>query len=1514
MPKLIRKAQRILHKRSQARLNGASSLAARSSPSGPWTTVQEQEQSSSDGEGEESHRELQPGPLFLGRTSPTPAPNAPPADNTARAHPVDPTELPSETRRKAASRNVANAVEQARLRSLNNKQPISSLNVSTVERSFVRKAAEDAARHATPEEDDPLLSSPTLACRSLAPTVSVKEEPEIIEIKSEDDEDDDFQIVSPPPPARASLVHVTSGLTRTATRQASTEASTSAPSPSRAATEMPSPPKTPPPIGTRRSRARNARSLTANAASSSSSTRDAVVGRQPSVALAEASRSASEAPLLEKPVLERTDPWPDHFLQLEKTFRAINTVYSFCSARKHMATTYDTIKSSVEGLTKRPLQIFDIAQIKSLCGELIHFAYVEHDMLQVHMDSRANAETPASNTVNRRQKSSAQYTDELYEKAAEAIASGDPYIPDNPSSVAIVAAAATVASAITVDSAGFATTGGGFQDVADADVQGGSHGPLLAPTDLEVQQLQAKGKQRAREEYVLLFEFNDGTLKGPKATARGRPGMRRGPNRNPANSKAKPKSNPKLYSLPSTASMMKLINKRNSKFEQAVLELLAACKAKDEDPVQLLIDAAHDHVPLNPETASRTEGDSPQKKRIRLEFLMKNPEHRPSIASVIEEMKIAPWWKDQIVPGGHKVFDERPAKTGELNYLLSQAVVNALYATHGIEHFYAHQAEALNALHEQKNVIVSTSTSSGKSLIYQLPVLGAIEQDGDATAIFIFPTKALAQDQRRSLQDLITNCEGVEGAIVATYDGDTDKDLRKDIRERASVIFTNPDMLHQSILPSEDLWRRFLRNLRYVVVDELHIYNGLFGAHVSFIMRRLRRICSALGNRTVQFVSCSATVANPKQHMQTLFGVEDVHVVTEDGSPAGRKEWLIWNPPYIDESDPAQGRVSSYSEVSKVFRHLIQRGVRTIIFTKVRRTCEIVMRQVRNDLLLEDRPDVANKVMSYRSGYSPQDRRKIEQDMFKGQLLGIVATSALELGIDIGSLDAVIMLGFPYSISSLRQQAGRAGRRQKDSLSVLIGDPWPMDQHYMHFPDEIFLQPDAALSVDLGNDFILESHLQCAAEEMPITLEDDEQYFGPHLATLCETRLETDGSGFFYCREELRPNPARDVAIRGARQDSYCYIDDTPGRAGGARVMEEVEIERAIFEAFEGAVFMHQGLSYICREINHETRIARMVQADVNYHTRPRDHTNTDAMETYRIRRLRESPYLAYYGKVTIASYVWGYFKVDRRANILDAVEVDCPPFIRHTRGLWIDVPTWLVEAMTEKRINAAAAIHAAEHALLSLTPMFVVSVAGDVRTECKIAEKEYAAKPSSRKRPARLIFYDMPGQNGGVCAKAFEHLDGLIRIAISVIEACPCTEGCPSCVTSQTCAHANLVTSKVGALGVLRGIVGREPFDRDLEVQNEPGIAPSQLGERESVQGTIAEAVPVRVAKELGSTVEVEDVEEVLPPSLQALTQRAMQAAVNRGEIFEAAGPSGSNGTGPGGGFLPGKSMLFQE
>ncbi len=458
MPKLIRKGQRILHKRTQARTNGATPRTTRSAASNGSThnieAEEEQEQEVELVEDDEDSAQ----PLFLGRASATPAPanyepeHTLPSDKGPHTNTgaVDPTELPSETRRKAASRRVADAVEQARIRSLA-QHASSSSSRTNIELRKGRKpilaVTEEVKSEEEPDQDDPLLASPTLTPRSAAPAAAVKKVAEVIEIKSEDEDDDaGFQIVSPPPKAKT-LPQPNEGSTATPAPASTAELMPPPSSPARATTEAPVLPVTPPPKGKRQARGRNARSATASA---SEATRDALVGRQPSVAPSEASRSASEVPL-EKPVLERIDPWPEHFLELEKTFRAINTVYSFCSARKHMATTYDTIKSSVEGLTKRPLQIFDIAQIKSLCGELIHFAYVEHDMLQVHLDSRANAEDSASNTVKRKEKSKSQFRDGLYERAAEAIASGDPYIPDNPNAVAIAAAAAAAA----VDSADF---------------------------------------------------------------------------------------------------------------------------------------------------------------------------------------------------------------------------------------------------------------------------------------------------------------------------------------------------------------------------------------------------------------------------------------------------------------------------------------------------------------------------------------------------------------------------------------------------------------------------------------------------------------------------------------------------------------------------------------------------------------------------------------------------------------------------------------------------------------------------------------------------------------------------------------------------------------------------------------------------------------------------------------------------------------------------------------------------
>ncbi|SGZ30200.1 BQ5605_C110g13215 [Microbotryum silenes-dioicae] len=877
------------------------------------------------------------------------------------------------------------------------------------------------------------------------------------------------------------------------------------------------------------------------------------------------------------------------------------------------------------------------------------------------------------------------------------------------------------------------------------------------------------------------------------------------------------------YSKESTTS---LIERRNAKFSAAVSELLVACAAAvpPKDPVTLLLAATDHNLPVKPGDED-VERKRLTEKREDLEFYQRNPDWRPSIEKIVIELMHQKEYRGQIVENGHRIFDARKGVYGDLDLPLSTSVWDALYTTKEITQLYSHQAQAINTLDAGYNVIVSTSASSGKSLIYQLPALKELEKDNDATAMYIFPTKALAQDQKRALAELLAACGGFEDVKIATFDGDTHREDRDYLRDNANIIFTNPDMLHLTILPREESWRRYFSNLKFVVVDELHYYAGLFGSHVAFIMRRLRRICAAVGNDKVKFISCSATIANPKEHMQTMFGLEDVVVVDVGGSPTGKKEYLIWNPPFIDVQDPKQGRLNNMYEASRIFRFLMDRGIRAIVFCKVRAQCELLMRQVRTDLMVEGRSDMASRVMSYRSGYSAADRRRIEQEMFSGQLLGVIATTALELGVDIGSLDTVITVGFPYTLPGLRQQAGRAGRRNKDSLAMLICDPWPLDQHYARNPDQIFTSPFSELGIDLTNPIVMEAHLQCAADEMPIQIEVDTHYFGPELARVVRDRLVVDEEGFYHCHPKHKPYPAKAVPIRSTEEDSYTIVDISEGRH---EVMEEIETSRAIFTTYEGAIYHHMGRTLLVREVNHDRKIARVELAQVEWRTRQRDFTNIDPLEPLTIREITGSPCTASYGLVDITSIVFGYFKTDKRNNILDTVNISSPPFIRRSHGLWIDVPASALEILLLKNLHPAASIHAAEHALMSLTPIVAMCTEGDVRTECKQPEKEFASMPSSRKRPARLILYDSAGMSGGICAKAFDHISVLIRQAADTIANCICTERCPSCVASHMCSGANTIVSKLGALVVLDSILNR-PIDIDAIPLQEPaqGIVP---------------------------------------------------------------------------------------
>ncbi|KAK4666854.1 ATP-dependent 3'-5' DNA helicase [Podospora pseudopauciseta] len=928
----------------------------------------------------------------------------------------------------------------------------------------------------------------------------------------------------------------------------------------------------------------------------------------------------------------------------------------------------------------------------------------------------------------------------------------------------------------------------------------------------------AEGDERGGE--VLVFEFVDGGLKG-----RGRAREVGGGGREVVMPRYTAKQ------------LMGVVERRGEKFKRAVQEFLRGCEEGGVDPV-LRVEGER----VLPERSAERE----RKRETTLPETI--PKERKPIPEIVEELKGLGWYTGQIVPDGHRVFEAQEGVCGELEFLLSQDLVNALYNARGITGFYSHQAEAINALNAGYDVVVSTSTSSGKSLIYQLPVLHALERDPLTRAMYIFPTKALAQDQRRSLQELMGYMPTLQGMMVETFDGDTPFEMRNRIREEARVVFTNPDMLHLTILPREEKWRSFLQNLRFVVVDELHVYNGLMGSHVAYIMRRLRRICAALGNRhELRFVSCSATVANPGGHFGTIFGIGEgkVRVVEQDGSPSGRKEFLCWNTPYKDPGDPASGRGNAALECAKLFCQMILRGVRVIAFCRVRAQCEVLIGTVRQELERLGRGEVANRVMGYRGGYTAQDRRKIESEMFEGKLLGIVATTALELGVDIGTLDCVITWGFPYTISNLRQQSGRAGRRNKDSLSILVGDSFATDQHYMNNPDELFTKPNAALQVDLDNMLVKEGHIQCAAYELPIRPDVDSVYFGPDLAEICSTRLLHDPlTNFYHTADRFRPQPSKFVSIRDTEEDHFAIVDTTHNRN---IVLEELEASRATFTLYDGAIFLHQGLTYLVRDFNPSTKIARVERVKVSWTTKQRDYTDIDPIETEALKPLSPAAQ-AFYGSIRITQTVFGFFKVDSKTNkILDAVAVDNPPVVRFTKGMWIDIPPLALSILTSRQLHVAGAIHAAQHALMSLIPNFVVSLPGDVRTECKNPLKELISKrETKRKRPARLTFYDAKGGEGGsgINTKAFEHVEMLVRQALQRVERCECTrvQGCPECVASEYCKEGNEVVSKVGCGVVLKCLLGEEVDVEGLPMGPEEGV----------VAGieTVVKAEPVRLKR----------------------------------------------------------------
>ncbi len=710
----------------------------------------------------------------------------------------------------------------------------------------------------------------------------------------------------------------------------------------------------------------------------------------------------------------------------------------------------------------------------------------------------------------------------------------------------------------------------------------------------------------------------------------------------------------------------------------------------------------------------------------------------------------------------------------------------------GISALYSHQAKALNAILAGRNVIIATPSASGKTLCYHLATLDAFLHDKDSRALYIFPTKALAQDQLRSLKQILSGAKDLPQLLlpgaVATFDGDTPQNERASIRKQARIVLTNPDMLHLGILPNHQSWSGLFRNLKYVVIDETHIYRGVFGSHIANVLRRLRRLCASYGSNP-QFICCSATIANPEEHAQNIVGLPFESIV-EDGSPHGEKYFTFWNPPVIDEAKTS--RRSSNSEAAFLLGELVQKGIRGLVFARTRKLAELIYIYTQGQLS----PSLRDKISPYRAGYLPEDRRRIEHQFFDGELLGLVATTALELGINIGDLEATVLTGYPGSIASAWQQAGRSGRSTYSSLSFLIAQENPLDQYLMRNPDFFFSKNFDNAIINPDNPYILKPHLLCAAWEKPVE-DKDEEFFGSNTGTML-TELEQEGRlRKRYERWHLTPSisyPAQDINIRATSGQNYAVID---GRDGC--LLETVEASVAFFQIHPGAIYLHQGESYLIKELDLARQIAWAEPRSVDYYTQTMEITDirvTSLLKEKDCRRVKVC-----FGDVDVTTAVVG-FKKKRQftEEVIGEESLDLPPQNFPTKALWFDLPQQAIDRIADAGLDFHGGLHACEHAAIGILPLFALCDRND------IGGVSIPFHPDTGR--AQIFIYDAHPGGIGIAEKGFEMITELWQATLKAVEACPCTDGCPSCVHSPKCGNNNQPLDKEAAIVLLEGLV----------------------------------------------------------------------------------------------------------
>jgi len=798
----------------------------------------------------------------------------------------------------------------------------------------------------------------------------------------------------------------------------------------------------------------------------------------------------------------------------------------------------------------------------------------------------------------------------------------------------------------------------------------------------------------------------------------------------------------------------------------------------------------------------------------------------PSRAQLLEKLEDFRRGRESLVHV--EAIPPRTAQFGALITPLPEPLGAALRGV-GISQLYTHQAEALETARRSESLVVVTGTASGKTLCYQLPILETLQSAPAATALLLFPTKALAQDQLKSLLALQATAPEALPFIAGTYDGDTPPRQRTRLRDEAALLLTNPDMLHSGILPNHARWARFFSNLRYVVCDEIHVYRGIFGSNVASVLRRLRRICRHYGSDPL-FICSSATIANPKELAEELTG-KPFRLIDRDGSPRGRKHFVLWNPPVLVAT--SMDRRSSNVEAKDLLVSFLRDGFQAITFVRARQVTEVLLRYCQEELG-KSGGGLAAQVKSYRGGYLPEQRRAIERALFEGELRGVISTNALELGIDVGSLDVAILVGYPGTIASTWQQAGRAGRTEEDSLAVLVAHNAPIDQYLMRHPEYFFRQSPEHAVIDPENPHILLGHLRAAAYELPITPRDEELFgaYAPAILQILQDAGEVRGiKGRWYF--STNGYPAADIGLRNASDSVYVILDTGPVRRGApqpddtaeltgsaalrrrftkkGRVIGTLDESSAYSQLHPQAIYLHEGVSYFVDHLDLSERVAYVHPVELEYYTQSISDSRIRVLGTEAEQRWRVAE--TGFGDLAVSEKVYMFKKI--RFETRESVgfgPVDLPVETLETEGCWVTPPPAALAEVTRYGRVPAEGLWG------------IANVLGDVVTlhaMCDVMDIGTSVDARSTGLPSIFLYDRYPG-GLGFSQRAFGMIETLMLAACELIESCPCEAGCPSCVGAPVLPHTTSdpdggargrIPDKEAALVLLHHLLEKEPY-----------------------------------------------------------------------------------------------------